>query len=139
MLQISSHRRTNSSEVSSLVAKDSLHGHLPPALGPARNAPRPRVLTGETPARALPSARTQPRPAHLLVVAILQRALDDLQLGGRFRVQAMRWLHEQQSESQPGSFEWCCAALDLDADVVRRKYSTLAFESTATALSRAHL
>jgi hypothetical protein len=59
----------------------------------------------------------------LLIAAILRRALDDLQLGGRFRTQAMAWLHEAGMEQPPGSFEWRCAALGLSASAVRDRYA----------------
>ncbi len=133
MLQSSPHGQVSNSEPSLAALNDRLHAHQPRPLG-RPTVPGVCVCGGETPPRrALSHSSTQPQPAHLLIVAILQRALDDLHLGGRFRVQALHWLNEHQVESQPGSFEWCCAALDLDADVVRRKYSTLPFKLRASA------
>ncbi len=133
MLQSSPHDQVSNSGPSSPALNDRLYARPPGALD-RPTVPGGRVCGGETPPRRVLSySSTQPQPVHLLIVAILQRALDDLHLGGRFRVQALRWLNEHQVESQPGSFEWCCAALDLDADVVRRKYSTLAFKPRASA------
>ncbi len=127
MLQISD--QPNSNGVSSMVRNHGGCVRSPKALARVPAATDLHVCGSAAGEDASRRSRLRPQPAQLLIVAILQRALDDLHLGGRVRVQAMRWLHEPRGESQPGSFEWCCAALDLDAEVVRRKYSTLGFEA----------
>lgn len=73
--------------------------------------------------RLVSSTRDRSESAvQLLIAAIIQRALDDLRLGARFRMEAAAWLNERRSEEQPGSFEWCCAGLGLDPDTVRKRY-----------------
>ncbi len=71
-----------------------------------------------------------------LMAAIIQRALDDLQLGARFRMDALAWLNERRSEEQPGSFEWCCAGLGLQPDVVRKRYAAIRSNPVAGAWPR---
>ncbi len=56
-----------------------------------------------------------------LASAMLRRALDDLRLEGWLRDKAIAWFGEQRDETDPGSLEWCCAVLDIDPDVVRRR------------------
>lgn len=56
-----------------------------------------------------------------LAAAMLQRALDDLHLGGWLREKAIAWFGEQRGETDPGSLEWCCAVLDIDPNAVRRR------------------
>ena len=57
--------------------------------------------------------------ATALIAAILERAVDDIKAGDRLRTQALGWVCDLDAKERPGSFEWCCAALNLDVDVVR--------------------
>ena len=61
-------------------------------------------------------------PIRALIAAILQRALDDLHLGEKDRAGVMAWVNQTGCQQRPGSFEWCCDALSLHPDAVRRKY-----------------
>src|SRR5512135_1078156 len=63
-------------------------------------------------------------PVRALVAAILQRALDDLDLGVSPRARAIAWFRETGTGDEPGSFEWCCGVLDIDPDLVRHRYSS---------------
>ncbi len=56
-----------------------------------------------------------------LAAAMLQRAVDDLQLGGWIRETAIAWFSEARGETDPGSLAWCCSVLDIDPDAVRRR------------------
>lgn len=58
-----------------------------------------------------------------LVTAVLERALDDVRMGGHLAVQAIEWLTERES-GDAWSFEWCCSILKLDAGAVRRQVSS---------------
>ncbi len=58
-----------------------------------------------------------------LAAAMLQRAVDDLQLGGWIRDKAAAWFSETRSEADPGSLAWCCSVLDIDPGAVRRRWS----------------
>lgn len=64
-----------------------------------------------------------------LVTAIVQRALDDLDLGVSPRARAIAWFRETGAADEPGSFEWCCGVLDIDPDIVRNKYSSESFSA----------
>lgn len=61
-------------------------------------------------------------PIRALIAAILLRALDDLRLGPAARVGVLAWVNQTGNRQRPGSFEWCCEALSLNPDAVRRKY-----------------
>ncbi len=56
-----------------------------------------------------------------LAAAMLQRAVDDLQLDGWIREKAAAWFAEPRGEADPGSLAWCCSVLDIDPDAVRRR------------------
>ncbi len=58
-------------------------------------------------------------PLRALVAAILQRAVDDLELGVSPRARAIAWFRETGAADQPGSFEWCCGVLDIDPGALR--------------------
>ncbi len=62
-------------------------------------------------------------PVRALVAAILQRAVDDLELGVAPRARAIAWFGERDAADRPGSFEWCCDVLDIDPDAVRNEYA----------------
>jgi hypothetical protein len=55
-----------------------------------------------------------------LVAAVVERACEDVELGGVLAAQAMEWSIERDS-SDAWSFEWCCSILNLDPDAVRQK------------------
>jgi hypothetical protein len=54
-----------------------------------------------------------------LVAAVVERACEDVELGGVLAAQAIEWSTERESDAW--SFEWCCAILNLDPDAVRQK------------------
>ncbi len=58
-----------------------------------------------------------------LVGAIVQRAVDDLDLGVSPRNRAIAWFRETDAADRPGSFEWCCGVLDIDPGVLRNEYT----------------
>ena len=61
-------------------------------------------------------------PVKALVAAVLAGARDDLGLGDDVAAEARQWFGES-APSRAWSFEWCCAALDLDPDAVRQEIS----------------
>lgn len=67
----------------------------------------------------LPTIR--PDPIRALIAAIMQRALDDLRRGPLERGSVMAWVNTTGNQ-RPGSFQWCCEALNLNPDAVRRMY-----------------
>ena len=56
-----------------------------------------------------------------LIAAILDRAVEDVRAGDRPRTEALAWVCERDAKERLGSFEWCCAALNLDVDAVRAR------------------
>ncbi len=58
-------------------------------------------------------------PLKALVVAVLERAFQDLRLTRDLAEPAREWLAERGP--RPWSFEWCCAIVDLDPDAVREQ------------------
>jgi hypothetical protein len=68
----------------------------------------------------MPTDKSDPNRA--LIAAILLRAFDDLSLGPRERSHVMAWVDGIGCKQQPGSFEWCCEALELNPDAVRGRY-----------------
>jgi len=56
-----------------------------------------------------------------LIAAMLDRAVADVRAGGRLRTQALAWVCDLHAKQRPGSFEWCCAALNVDIDAVRTR------------------
>lgn len=56
-----------------------------------------------------------------LIAAMLHRALEDVRAGGPLRTQALGWVRDLSAKARPGSFEWCCVALNLDVDAVRTR------------------
>ena len=54
-----------------------------------------------------------------LIAAMLDRAVEDVRAGGLLRTQALAWVCDRDAKERVGSFEWCCAALNLDVDAVR--------------------
>jgi hypothetical protein len=56
-----------------------------------------------------------------LIAAMIDRALEDVRVGDRLRIEALAWVCERDAREEPGSFDWCCAALNLDADAVRAR------------------
>jgi hypothetical protein len=70
--------------------------------------------------REMESRREDPRAMKALVAAVLERACDDLKIGGRLAVEATDWLTEGDP-ADAWSFEWCCAILDLDPEAVRQQ------------------
>ncbi|MFI5395212.1 MAG: hypothetical protein ACHQ9S_06720 [Candidatus Binatia bacterium] len=61
-------------------------------------------------------------PVRALIAAIVERALDDLELEGGFRERALLWLNKAEAQDRPGSFQWCCEALGVNPDAVRRAF-----------------
>ena len=73
--------------------------------------------------------------ATALVAAMLDRALEDVRAGNvkganrtrrvrvqnQLRTEALAWVCEGQAKERVGSFEWCCAALNLDVEAVRTR------------------
>ena len=57
-----------------------------------------------------------------LVAAVLERAFQDLKLGGDLAGPAREWLEERVGV-RPWSFEWCCVMLHLDPDAVREQFA----------------
>lgn len=68
----------------------------------------------------LASARRKTGPV-ALIAAMLDRALEDVRAGDRLRTEALAWVRDQGARERLGSFEWCCAALNLDVDAVRAR------------------
>ncbi len=58
-----------------------------------------------------------------LVAAIVQRAVDDLDLGLCSRKRAIAWFRETDAADRPGSFEWCCGVLGIDPGAARDEYT----------------
>jgi len=56
-----------------------------------------------------------------LIAAMLDRALEDVRASDRLRKEALAWLCDLDAKDRLGSFEWCCAALNLDVDAVRTR------------------
>ena len=56
-----------------------------------------------------------------LIAAMLDRALEDVRVGDRLRIEALAWVCARDARERVGSFAWCCAALNLDVDAVRTR------------------
>ena len=56
-----------------------------------------------------------------LIAAMLDRAVEDVRAGGRLRTHALGWVCDRRAKERPGSFEWCCTALNVDVDAVRTR------------------
>jgi len=59
-------------------------------------------------------------PHQMLLLALVQRAIEDLNRADKEYVDAFHWLFENQS-SEIMSIQWICDALGLDVDYFRRK------------------
>jgi hypothetical protein len=94
--------------------------HSPPDVGTSGSRiMTPEIITSEQSLDAAPGVSEVP-PAHRLIAAVVQQALDDVKLGGTVGAEARKWL-EARSKEQAWSFGWCCNELGLSSNAVRQR------------------